>query len=226
MESPSRLSAGAEQGFSSRLHRSESTRRIQQPRSPERQTLRSSLARLFQTKLRHPYSESPFSHSLFEGKTAYRRGVPNIAHILLKLGLYNLPESFQVGKTRCRPFGVKVHGSGETTFAGARALRAARLDAKHYAFTGHGHPKAGKFQFGEQDFQLDERSDCRQRIRDDVHTRSVDVTSNALAVLQIPILRHPHEERRSNQPVAFGFSQLYAIMRVIVAFTPPATGKQ
>jgi hypothetical protein len=44
--------------------------------------------------------------------------------------------------------------------------------------------------------------------------------------LQIPILRHPHEERRSNQPVAFGFSQLYAIMRVIVAFTPPATGKQ
>ncbi len=37
--------------------------------------LRSAMVRQFQTRLRHPYSVRSLFHSLFEGKTAYRRGV-------------------------------------------------------------------------------------------------------------------------------------------------------
>ncbi len=44
-----------------------------------------SFDRQFQTKLRHPYSESPFFHSLLGGKTAYRRGASNIARQLNSL---------------------------------------------------------------------------------------------------------------------------------------------
>ena len=128
-------------------------------------------------------------------------------------------------KSRCRRFWVKLYRSSETSFACAFALGAARLDAKDYTFTGQGHSEAGMFQFGEQDLQLDECSHRRQLIRQDVYPGSVDVTSNALALLRLSPLGCPQEDGRSAEPVTIGFSQFYDTVHGVVAFTAFATGE-
>jgi len=143
-----------------------------------------------------------------------------------KSGSHNSLGSLHARESRCRCFRVKLYGSGETCFAGARAFGAVRLDAKHYAFTSQRHPEAGILQFGEQNVELDERSDWRQFVRKDVDPGRINVTGHAFAVLRLSILVRPREERLSAQPVAFGFSQFYITVHGIVAFTPSATGQQ
>ncbi len=88
-------------------------------------------------------------------------------------------------------------------------MGAAGLDAEHYAFASQANPGAGPRQFGEQNFQMDESSDWRQRIRKDVNPGSIDIPCNTLATVRIPTLGRPLEDRWSAQPVAFGFPQLF-----------------
>src|ERR1017187_5981392 len=127
--------------------------------------------------------------------------------LLPGFALHNSSGTLEVFQDQFGPFGVELKRSCETSVSGAGVFPSARFYPNHYALTGDVHTITGLCQLWKQNIHQDTRSDRGQRFRNDVHTGSVDVTSNARTVFFRLTLVHPKEKHRHAQLVAVGFSQ-------------------
>jgi hypothetical protein len=85
------------------------------------------------------------------------------------------------------------------------------LATQNHTLPMQAHSGAGILKLGEHDFHLHQCSDWRHYVREYIDPGSIDVTSDPLAALQLPVLGFPYEERWHSHSVAFGFSQFNGI---------------